>query len=117
MSEQRLDFFGELLMNRVRDEAIYDWERIIEGQTKAKESIEIHNSLSDKEKDLIRRLVPKVVDTKLHHLLWTLEQDDSLELLVNDGTKKENIAEISDGLTGELYTEDGWIYRFSNKAK
>ena len=117
MSEKSLDFFGEILMNRVRDEAIDDWERIIEGQMKDEESVQIHKSLSDKEKELIRRLVPKIVDTTLHHLLWTLEQDDSLELLVNSGTKKENIAEISDGLTGELYTEDGWIYRFSNKAK
>lgn len=26
--------------------------------------------------------------------------------------QKKNINEISDGLTGEMYTEDGWIYRF-----
>jgi hypothetical protein len=81
------------------------------------ESKEISNSLTDKEKELIKRLVPKIVDTSLHHLLWTLEQNESLELTIYDGTKKENIAEISDGLTGELYTEDGWIYRFSNKRK
>jgi ethanolamine ammonia-lyase large subunit len=117
MSQKGLDLFGEILMNRVRDEAIDDWERIIEGQIKDEESVGIYNSLSDKEKELIKRLVPKIVDTTLHHLLWTLEQDESVELLINDGTKKENIAEISDGLTGELYTDGGWIYRFSNKAK
>jgi ethanolamine ammonia-lyase large subunit len=117
MGEKNHDFFGEILMNRVRDEAIDDWERIIDGKMNDEESVQIHKSLSDKEKELIRILVPKIVDTTLHHLLWTLEQDDSLEFMVNDGTKKENINDISDGLTGEMYTEDGWIYRFSNKAK
>lgn len=117
MGEKILDIFGELLMNRVRDEAIDDWERIVDGKMHDEESVEIHNSLSNKEKELIRKLLPKIVDTTLHHFLWTLEQEDSIELLVNDGMKKENINEISDGLTGELYTEDGWIYRFSNKVK
>ncbi|MEC1525829.1 hypothetical protein P9D43_27910 [Neobacillus niacini] len=30
MSEKGLDLFGEMLMNRVHDDAIDDWERIFE---------------------------------------------------------------------------------------
>lgn len=37
------------------------------------------------------------------------ETSDDFLILSND----KNLAEISDGLCGELYTDDGWIGRFS----
>lgn len=70
-----------------------------------------------KENPLLRVLVPKIVDTTLHHLLWMLEQEESLELMVNDEIKKEIINEISDGLSGELYTEDGSIVLVIRETK
>jgi hypothetical protein len=117
MSKQSLDLFGKILINNVRDESIDDWERILEGKMNDEESKQIYNTLSDSEKALLGRFLPKIVDTTLHHLLWTLEQEEILELTVNTGIEKENINEISDGLAGELYSEDGWICRFSNKVK
>jgi len=57
------------------------------------EVVQIHKSLSDTEKELMKSFVFKIVDTTLHHLLWTLEQEESLELIVNDGcfSKKTDI--------------------------
>ncbi|MDF2859636.1 MAG: hypothetical protein K0Q87_5487 [Neobacillus sp.] len=61
-------------------------------------------------------VVPKIVDTTLHHLLWTFEQNELIDINVANGDSKQiSIKEISDGLAGELYTEDGWISRFSDK--
>ena len=49
------------------------------------------------------------IDYSLGNLLTMVEQNDEIVVLC-DG---ENIKELSDGLSGELYTEDGWIERFS----
>jgi hypothetical protein len=46
-------------------------------------------------------------------LLWTLEQDDSLELQVHDDSgETTNVADESDGLAGDLYD---WLPRFSKQ--
>ncbi|EFS6814276.1 hypothetical protein JR617_000290 [Listeria monocytogenes] len=51
-----------------------------------------------------------IVDNTLFNILTMFEQsEDKLTLLANH----ENIIEASDGLAGELFTEDGWISKFS----
>lgn len=118
MNAKFLDLFGEILMKNVRDEAIEQWRMTIQGKMKSEESQRIHNLISlSGQNELINELVPKIVDTTLHHLLWILEQNKSIDVTINDGNKAVSIKEISDGLAGELYTEDGWINRFSNEAK
>jgi ferritin len=119
VSKHVLDYFGKYLMTQVRDEAIDHWDRIIDGFMKDSESQEIHNKLkkySSEEIEFLRELLSKVVDTTLHHLLWSIEQHESIDILVStESGTVYNVKEISDGLAGELYTEDGWINRFSNK--
>jgi hypothetical protein len=118
MDAKFLDLFGEILIKNVRDEAIEQWDMTIQGKMKSEESQRLHNLISlSGQSELINDLVPKIVDATLHHLLWTLEQDESIDVTINDGNKPVSIKDISDGLAGELYTEDGWINRFSNKAK
>ncbi len=114
-----LDLFGEYLIKRVRDEAIDDWERISSGKMKDKESQEIFQvlkSFNAEQLEFITNLFPKVIDTTLHHLLWSLEQEE-INVIIQSGENEEliNIREVSDGLAGELYTEDGWISRYSSK--
>lgn len=118
-SELDLDFFGELLMTRVRDKAISEWDRIMDGRAKgitAKVVKKALENFSEEQKKTVGWLLPKVVDSTIHHLLWTFEQ----ELVVDIVVKKESgtvnsIRDLSDGLSGELYTQDGWIVRFSKQ--
>lgn len=117
-NKRALDLFGEVLMNRIRDEAIDDWERIFQGKMKDNESKKILDALESfnpVQVKFIIDLFPKIVDTTLHHFLWTLEQEDINVIVKLEDNKSLNIREISDGLIGELYNEDGWISRFSNK--
>ena len=66
--------------------------------------------------EILKELIPQVVDTTLHHLLWTVEQVDALKILVSDkGGNICDVKEISDGLPGELYSDLGWINRFTKK--
>jgi len=116
-----LDIFGQILIKTVRNEAIDDWNRISNGKMKDKESQEIFEALKSfkpEQIEFIVSLFPKIVDTTLHHLLWLLEQNEIINVMVkSDQDTLINIREVSDGLAGELYTEDGWISRFSSNSR
>ena len=119
MSQTMLEKFGELLIHKVRDKAINDWEMILNGKMKGTRAAQIRNLISGyslEQLEILKELIPQVVDTTLHHLLWTIEQLDILKILLSDkeGTTCD-IKEVSDGLPGELYGERGWIKRFSTK--
>ncbi len=117
MSQFMLEKFGEILIQKVRDEAINDWEKILNGKMKGLRAAEIRNLLSVysiEQVKVFRELIPEVVDTTLHHLLWTIEQLDILKILFSDTDETTcDIKELSDGLPGELYGDRGWIKRFS----
>ncbi|WP_298021020.1 hypothetical protein [uncultured Campylobacter sp.] len=51
-----------------------------------------------------------LTDHVLHETLNFFEQSERWRLVDEAG---ENLAELSDGLCGELYGEDGWIEKFS----
>jgi hypothetical protein len=121
MSKVKLDKFGQLLMTKVRDEAISDWDRIVDGRMKSQRASELHQAVatfSEEQQKVFLSLVPEVVDTVLHHLLWMFDQRNDVMLGVRSDDKKiENLKEISDGLPGELYSDEGWIARFSKARK
>lgn len=119
MTGKVLDPLGEVLMRRVRDEAILDWDMIIDGRMKSPRAQHLRAVLSQfspEELAIVSSLVPRIVDTTLHHLLWALDQEASLRLAVKTGAGElPDVRAVSDGLPGELYTEDGWIARFSKQ--
>ena len=117
MSQTMLEKFGEILIRRVRDKAITDWEMILDGKMKGSSAAQVRALLSRysiEQVQILEKLIPQVVDTTLHHLLWTLDQSNILKILFSDtdGTTCD-IKELSDGLPGELYGDRGWIKRFS----
>ena len=46
-------------------------------------------------------------------LLGTLQEEEHEEIELT--VKGRNLNEISDGLAGELYTEDGWIQKYTKQ--
>ena len=116
LTKEALDRFGEILIKQVRDKAILDWTKILDGRMKSETAERLRPELSrldPGELALIERLVPQIVDTALHHLLWTLEQEESVDIAVKTPAGAvPSLREISDGLAGELY---GWIPRFSKQ--
>src|SRR5215216_3144594 len=104
--EPSLDEFGHQVIKRVRDDAIFFTLRE-EAFTEAATS-EVGGA------PVAERLVRAAVDTALHYFLWLIESDESLklEVVAEEGSGFDVVA-ASDGLSGELYTEDGWISRFS----
>jgi hypothetical protein len=114
-----LDNFGNACIVDVRDEAIEKYEMIVAGKLKSQQAIDQTNMLkqfSAEQLVVIRNMVVGSIDDTLHHFLWMLEQrDEEFNLLVAaDDGRKENVTDISDGLSGEMYTADGWIAVYSN---
>ena len=114
-----LDKFGRILISEVRDEAIDKLQLIFAGRIKSEAALTLHNKLnafSQDQKGVIRSLVISSIDDVIHNFLWMLEQheeDIDLSCGVGNESGKENVRQLSDGLPGEMYSEDGWIARFS----
>jgi hypothetical protein len=110
-----LDEFGKFLIARVRDKAIAEWDKIAAGKMKGMTADSLRPAfakLGDAERALIYRLIPKIVDTTLHHLLWAIEQNERITLAMEARGSSINLAQVSDGLPGDLI---GWIERFSDE--
>ena len=120
MSQEVLDYFGEVLVKNVRDYTISEWDRDIVRKNATvragKILYEKFKNCTPEQLELIRWLIPQVVDTTLHYFLCMFEQEENIDIAVTlDGEYIERLQDISDGLCGELYTEDGWISRFSKE--
>ena len=117
MSNVAIDRFGEVLMTRVRDESIDKWKSIVRGQmATSDEAAAKLVRLEPNAKRIFVSLLPHVVDTVIHNLLWTLEQSQEISVRVKAGRATvQSVAEVSDGLCGELYGTKGWISRFSKE--
>lgn len=113
--EEQLSSFGNLFIESVRDNTLFVLEGIISGHMKSKvykEMYEKINRMSEQDRELLMDFAYRMVDLSLHNMLFMFEA--SKEWIISDSENTINIAEDSDGLSGELYTDDGWIHRFSN---
>jgi len=117
--ENALSRLGKMIANEVRDQVIRDWDRILDGSLKGATATKVREDLAESDGDAskaISQVLPRIVDATVHNFLWMFEENESLALKVRDRNGSEvNIAEESDGLTGELYGPNGWIARFSGE--
>jgi hypothetical protein len=66
----------------------------------------------------IETFATDLVDSTLHNLLSFFEgAEDFMIAFKEDENNLVDLNEISDGLAGELFTDEGWISRFSDLGK
>ncbi len=110
--EDFLNKFGKILITEVRDGTIDSMNKMIDGTMKGTTAKLIRKKISilDKEQiEVLKWLIPEIVDCSLDNMLFMFEGHPDLQLVFQGVDLKE----VSDGLAGELYTEDGWIQKFS----
>src|SRR4051794_15750785 len=103
LNRAALDAFGKLLAQMVRDHAIIDMDSIIAGRAPPSIASRFSNlsSLTQEQHTLLMRLIAETVDTTLHHLLWTLEQVEWLDIVVHtEAGTVPDLNAVSDGLAG-----------------
>jgi hypothetical protein len=112
--DTKLNKFGKIFVTEIRDNTINSLDKMLNGIMKGVTAEKVQEkilALTNEQIDVIRWLIPQIVDIDLYNMLFMIEEHDDLELLF----EKENLKEASDSLSGELYTEDGWIAKFSNE--
>lgn len=119
IDQEALDYFGRVLMKEVRDRAIRGMDMTLSGHMKGESAERIRKALrkfSVEDIEALKWLLPQVVDSTIHHMLWTLERYEDIIVTVQVGSELgKSLAEISDGLCGEMEGEDGWIALYSKE--
>ena len=110
-----LNQFGKLLMKEVRDIAISEFHDIIEDNFVSKESKYLQGIVKKDniKKDSLEKIVTEMIDRTIFKFLFLFEINEEFSIVANSGKTPKNLVEISDGLSGEIFTEDGWIKKYS----
>lgn len=104
--------FGKILVTKTRDMTINNMKKRIEGTIKGDISQEFREKLkvfTEEQKQALEYVIFQTVDSTLHNFLSMVEENDKIDLNYNG----DNLKEISDGLCGELYSETGWIEKYT----
>lgn len=113
---KELDKFGKIFVQGTRDTMLEELERLFARQAKAPALQDLQESLqsfSDAERNVIRELVDELAITSMHAFLFSLQESSDLDEGIELRVDGQEIAKISDGLHGEIFTDEGWIKRFS----
>ncbi|WP_342270720.1 hypothetical protein [Rickettsia endosymbiont of Orchestes rusci] len=116
--QELLERFGEIYINFVYDSALHTFKSLIEQKARAPALLPLMRNLqnfNDEQIHIIKELVMEILGSSIHYTLFMLEEyQDEMQLTMQDDTgTPHSLIEISDGLCGELYTEDGWIEKYT----
>lgn len=114
--QSSLDKFGEFIVVNLRDKAIETAEMLLENGSKSPQTKILQDELSTfnaAQKAIVANTVKASIDAAIHDFLFAIEEqadfENDIQIIVNE----ENIVEMSDGLQGELFTQDGWLEKYS----
>jgi hypothetical protein len=118
LDKELLDIFGQKIICSVRDQAIFEFEAMVQGKMKSENTVKLNNELKTFDKnqiEILKKVVLTAIDSVIYNTLNMLEQnEENIKLLISQNGKNEkNILDISDSLSGELVTKKGWIEKFS----
>jgi hypothetical protein len=111
-----LDKFGEFFVKNTRDKMLGDLDMLMRGAWKAPASQALQAKIagfSDDQKDTVREIAEHIIATGMHDLLFALQEEADLDGTVRVLVDGVEVATQSDGLHGEIFSEEGWIARFS----
>lgn len=112
-----LDKFGKFLVENLRDKGIDFAENLLKNHWKAPDLKEMQaelQSLSEKQKTIVRQAIAQTIDTAIHDFLFALQEEAEFENDIQILVDGENIVDLSDGIHGETYGKNGWYAKFSN---
>lgn len=113
--ENQLSAFGELFIQTVRDNTLFVAEGIVSGHMRSQRDRDMYERIklmSIEDISFLKDFAYRMIDLTMHNTLFMLE-DSPNWVLAKREEGVQDIAELSDGLSGELYTSDGWISKFS----
>lgn len=113
MENHVLNLFGEKFIKEVRDASFKKMTWLKDGKTKAPASLLLQEKLkqfTQEEQSFILELIKESVDETIFNTLFFFEENQEEIAVLVEG---QSLVEVSDGLAGELFSEDGWIAKYS----
>jgi hypothetical protein len=111
-----LDAFGQFVMENLRDTAIGYYDGLAEGHGKAPALQPLQadlQSMSVRERAIVRRSVISVIDDAIHDFLFKLQEQADFGHRIEVRVVGLNIENQGEGLHYEPFGPDGWRARFS----
>jgi hypothetical protein len=115
-TEAPLDVFGRFIMENLRDRGIDCLDRRLAAHCKAPSVKDLQRdlgALAEAQRALVRRAFIDAFDSAIHDFLFALQEQYDNRGPIRVRVSGKDVASLSDGLHGELFTEDGWYARFS----
>lgn len=115
-SKDILEDFGKCLMQYCRDRSLTMTTRVLQGKIKSpnhKIVGEILQNLTDEEKRAIEDLAKLMFNEITFQFEQLLNEHKKYKLMYTDGESAIDLLDLSDGLFGEMFGEDGWIASYS----
>lgn len=108
--------FGEMFVKEVRDSTLFRYEKTKLGRLGSGSAKALHaelESLGKEAEKVIDEVVLDVVDSVLFRFLRLVEQ----EVISISYEGVDDINSASDGISGEIFGDDGWIALYSKYAQ
>ncbi len=115
-TENQLDKFGKFLVEHLRDKGIRKAEGLLIDEYKAPALLNLQADLyelSENQKELVKKTVTICIDSAIHDFLFALQEKADFENDIQIMVDGQNIVELSDGIHGEAYSDEGWYAKYS----
>lgn len=112
-----LDKFGRFIVENMRDKGIDYYDKLTQGFWKVPSLQSLQEELKqfdEKQLSIIRQCIVSTLDDAIHDFLFALQVSSDLDRGIQVIVDGQNVAELSDGLNGEPYAEDGWYDKYSS---
>lgn len=115
-----LELFGKFIIENLFDRGKLKFETIAkkEFSTNNQNHLQFRfEKISPENKRLVEEIIDSVLTTAIHDFLFAIEEENDLKQRIKINVNGNNIADLSDGLHGEVFLEDGWIKQYSKYYK
>ena len=111
-----IDILGKFIMENLRDVSIELCNGLLESKYESPGHKDIQEKLSrftSEEKEVLKELITYCIDGGINDFLYRLDSESrnkgTLKVLINGSETNE----LTEGLSKELYGENGWKQKFS----
>jgi hypothetical protein len=110
------DKFGKFFVENVRDKTMDYLQLMFAGHWKAPKLQPLQSKVSNLNPDmkaLVSELAEDLLTHAMHDLLFAFQESHDCKSGIEIIADGKPVAELSDGLHGEIFGQDGWIVRYS----
>jgi hypothetical protein len=115
--KEALDYFGQFLMKNYRDKTLNTLDVALANKWKSVSLREFQaflQTLNDQQRKTLSKGFQYLLDSALHDLLFSLQEENHFEGRIQILVDGYDVVELSDGIHGEQFGEDGWIEKYSD---